>query len=81
METERLDALSKAQAEAKRVCDEAWDRAGEAYKEAKKQADIVHKEAKSIAADKQAKKAADTAHKESMEQAKKDFEEADTESQ
>ena len=71
METERLDALSKAQAEAKRICDDAWNRAGEVYKEAKKQADIVHKEAKKIAVDKQAKKVADEAHKEALEQAKK----------
>ena len=72
-ETEKraLDAQTKGRAEASRIADEAWDRAYKAYKEAKKQADIVHKEAKKIAVDKQAKNEADKAHKEALEQAKK----------
>ncbi len=70
-ETKALDTQSKGHAEAKRVCDEAWKRAYQAYKEVKEQADIVHKEASKIATDKQAKKVADEAHKNAMEQAKK----------
>ncbi len=70
-ETKALDTQSKGHAEAKRVCDEAWKRAYQAYKEAKEQADIVHKQASKIAVDKQAKKVADEAHKNAIEQAKK----------
>ena len=69
-ETQALNAQTKGQAEAKKVCDEAWTRAYQAYKEAKKQADIVHKEASKIALDKQAKKVADEAYKKAIEQAK-----------
>ena len=70
-ERQALDAQTKGRAEAKKVCDEAWARAYQAYKEAKKQADIVHKEARKIAVDKEAKKAADEARKNAIEQAKK----------
>jgi colicin import membrane protein len=70
-ETKALDLQSKGQAEAKRVCDEAWKRAYQAYKEAKEQVDIVHKQASKIAITKEAKKAADEAHKIAGEQAKK----------
>jgi hypothetical protein len=44
-------------------------RADQAYKEAKKQADIVHKELRKIAVDKQAKKVASEAHKNAIAQA------------
>ena len=72
-ETEKraLDTQAKDRNETKRMCDEAWERAYQAYKEAKKQADIVYKEAEKIAVDKQAKKVADEAHKNVIEQAKK----------
>jgi len=70
-ERQAVDAQTKGHAEAKRVCDETWKRADKAYKEAKEQADIVHKEAKKIAVDKEATKAADEAHKNAIEQAKK----------
>jgi hypothetical protein len=70
-ETKALDTQSKGQAEAKKVCDEAWKRAYQAYKEAKEQADIVYKQASKIAINKEAKKAADEAHKVATEQAKK----------
>jgi hypothetical protein len=70
-ERQALDAQAKGQDEAKKVCDEAWARAYQAYKEAKKQADIVHKEVRKNAVDKQAKKVADKAHKNAIEQAKK----------
>ncbi|MFC1846004.1 hypothetical protein ACFLYM_01135 [Chloroflexota bacterium] len=66
-----LDAQAKGHTEANKVCDEAWVRAYQVYKEAKKQADIVHKEASKIAVDKEAKKAADEAHKNTIEQTKK----------
>jgi hypothetical protein len=66
-----LDAQRKSQAEAKRVSDETWERADQAYKEAKKQADIVHKEVIKIAVNKQAKKVAHKAHKNAIAQAKK----------
>jgi hypothetical protein len=70
-ETKALDAQTKGQAEAKRVCDEAWKHAYQAYKEVKEQADIVYKQASKIAVNKEAKKAADEAHKMALEQAKK----------
>jgi colicin import membrane protein len=70
-EQQALDAQGKGQAEAKKVADEAWDRAYKAYKEGKKQGDIVYKEAKKMAVDKQAKKEAGEAHKKAIEQAKK----------
>ena len=66
-----LDAQAKGQDEAKNVCDEVWARAYQAYTQAKKQADIVHKEVRKHAVDKQAKKVADKAHKNAIEQAKK----------
>jgi hypothetical protein len=72
-ETERqaLDAQTKGQVEARKVCDDTWARADQVYKESKKQADIVHDAARKIAVDKQAKKVADEAHKNAIEQAKK----------
>ena len=70
-ETQALDVQTKGKAEARKVLDEAWARAYQAYKETKKQADIVHKEAIKIAVDKEAKKVADEAHKNAIEQAKK----------
>ncbi len=54
-ETKALNAQTKGHADAKKVCDEAWKRAYQAYKEAKEQADIVHKEASKIAVNKEAK--------------------------
>jgi colicin import membrane protein len=66
-----LDAQKKGRDEAGKVSDEAWARAYKAYKEGKKQADIVYKEAKKMAVDKQAKKEAGEAHKKAIEQAKK----------
>ena len=70
-EQQALDGQTKGQAEAKKVCDEAWTRASQAYKEAEKQAHIVHKKARKIAVDKQAKKEANEAYKKAIEQAKK----------
>ena len=46
------------------------------YEEAKKQADIGHKEAKGQAVDKEAEKTADQARKEALKQARKDYDEA-----
>jgi colicin import membrane protein len=66
-----LDAQTLGHNEAKRLSDAAWKHSDLAYKEAKKQADIVYEAAKKIAVDKQAKQAADEAHKEALEQAKK----------
>jgi hypothetical protein len=70
-ERQALDAQSKGHTEAEKVCNEVWARADQAYKEAKEQADIVHKEVRKIAVDKQAKKVADEAHKNAIKQAKK----------
>ncbi len=70
-EKQALDAKTLGHNEAKRIADEAWKHSDEAYKEAKKQADIVYEAAKKIAVDKQAKQAADEAHKDALEQAKK----------
>ena len=70
-EKQALNTQTKGHVEAKKVCDATWARAYHVYNEAKKQADIVHKEASKIAVDKEAKKAADEAHKSTIEQAKK----------
>jgi bacterioferritin (cytochrome b1) len=70
-ETQALDAQTKGRDEARKLCDEAWARAYQAYKEAKKQAHIVHEKARKIALDKQAKKEANEAYKKAIEQAKK----------
>jgi hypothetical protein len=70
-EQQALDAQTKGRVEAKKVSDETWTRAYQAYKEAKKQAHIVYKKARKIALDKQAKKEANEAYKKTIEQAKK----------
>jgi len=72
MAREEPDAQKKPPVSAREVLDEAWDHAQKAYKEAKKQAGIVHEEAKKLAVDKQAKKEADEAYKEAVKQAKRD---------
>jgi hypothetical protein len=70
-EKQALDAQTMGHVEANNVCDEAWIRASRAYDEAKKQANIVHKEASKIAVNIQAKKVADEAHRNTIEQARK----------
>ena len=70
-EKRALAAQTLGHNEAKRISDEVDNHALLAYKEAKKQADIVYEAAKKLAVDKQAKQAADEAHKEALEQAKK----------
>jgi len=55
---------------------ERIDRGQKAYGEAKKQADLVHREAKDKAVDKHAKKEATKAHKDAIKQAQKDYDEA-----
>jgi len=62
---------AEASNEARKLLDDAWERAKKAYKVAKEQADIVYKEAKKMAVDKEAKKAVDEAHKEAVKQAEK----------
>jgi len=57
--------------EARALLDDAWVRAKKVHKEAKEQADIVHKEAKRVAVDKEGKKRADQAHKDALQEAKK----------
>ena len=52
------------------------DRVHKAYDEAKKQADLVHREAKEKAVDKHAKKEAAETHKDTIKQAQKDYDEA-----
>ncbi|MFC1821001.1 hypothetical protein ACFLZG_07970 [Thermodesulfobacteriota bacterium] len=59
--TDYIETTTKSQ--------EASEDAYETYKEAKKQADIVCKEAQKQAVDKQAKKEAGEAHKKAIEQA------------
>ncbi len=70
-EKQALDVQTKSRDEARKLCDEAWARAYQAYKEAKRQAQIVHKKACKIALDKLAKKEANEAYKKAIEQAKK----------
>ena len=55
---------------------ERGDLAQKAYKDAKKQADIDHKEAKGGAVDKEGNKAADQARTENLKKAKEDYDEA-----
>ncbi|MFC1993301.1 hypothetical protein ACFLV3_05815 [Chloroflexota bacterium] len=54
---------------------EVIDGAKKVYDEARKQAEIVSKEAKGKASDKQAKNDADEAHRKAVEQAQKDYDE------
>jgi vacuolar-type H+-ATPase subunit H len=72
METEGVGA-GKAQThgEAKKLLDEAWERAGKVYKEAKEQAELVYEDAKKLAVDKGARKRADEAYEEALKEAKK----------
>ncbi len=81
MATDKLHTQIDTKAEARKVLDEAYDRGNKANKEAKKQADIVYKEAKRLAVDKEAKEKVDKAHKEAFKQAEKDYNEAITKSQ
>ena len=60
---------------------ERGDLAQKDYKEAKKQADIVHEGAKKQAGDKTARQEADKAHKEAVKKAEKDYKDATTKSQ
>jgi DNA-binding transcriptional regulator YhcF (GntR family) len=71
IETKSLDAQKKAQAETRKITDDATERANQAFIETKRQADIVYEEAKKLPVDKQAKKEVDQAHKQAIEQAKK----------
>ena len=71
METEDLQARKETRDASSEVMWEVLARAQKAYEEAKKQADIVHKDAKKLAVDKEAKKAVDEAHKEAVKQAEK----------
>jgi hypothetical protein len=61
----------KAVAYDRKVLEEAHERAGKAYQEAKKQADIVYEAAKKLAVDKAAKQEVDKAHKEAIKEAEK----------
>ncbi|MFC2009232.1 hypothetical protein ACFLUT_04175 [Chloroflexota bacterium] len=72
METEGVGGhKAQTHGEAKKLLDEAWDRSGKVYKEAKQQADIVYEEAKRLAVDAEARKRADEAHEEALKEAKK----------
>jgi len=72
METEGVGAHGmQTHAEAKKLLDDAWDRATKVYKEAKKQADIVYEEAMKAAVDDAARKRADAAHDEALKEARK----------
>jgi hypothetical protein len=71
MTTEKPDSRVEIKAKAKKVLDEAWDRAQKVYEVAKKQADIVYKEAKKLAVDKQAKEEVDKTYQEAIKQAEK----------
>ena len=57
--------------EARGLLDDAWSCAKKVYKDAKEQADIVHKEAKELVVDKEAKIRADEAHKKALKEAEK----------
>jgi hypothetical protein len=70
METGK-QGTQKAAAFDRKVLEEAHQRAGKAYQEAKKQADIVYEAAKKLAVDKAAKQEVDKAHKEAIKQAEK----------
>jgi hypothetical protein len=61
---------AKTHDEARKLLDEAWDRATKAYKETKEQIDAVHKEARKFAVDREASKRADDARNEALTAAK-----------
>ncbi|TFH33853.1 MAG: hypothetical protein E4G93_06260 [Dehalococcoidia bacterium] len=65
------DQKAQTHEEARKVLDDAWVRADKVYKEAKKQADIVHEEVRKLAVDEESRKRADEAHAEALTQAKK----------
>ena len=71
METEDLQARKKTRDESSEVLWVVLARAQKAYEEAKKQADIVHKEIEKHAVDERAKEEAHKAHKEALKQAEK----------
>jgi len=71
METEDIQARKETRDESSKVLWEALTRAQKAYEEAKKQADIVHKEIEKYTVDKQAKEEAYKAYKEAVKQAEK----------
>jgi predicted translin family RNA/ssDNA-binding protein len=71
METEDLEDRKETRDESSKVLWEALTRAQKAYEEAKKQADIVHKEIEKHAVNKQAKEKAHKAYKEAVKQAEK----------
>ena len=48
MSTQELDAQAKARVDARKVLDEAVDRAQKVYREAQKQADIVRNKARKM---------------------------------
>ena len=71
MASEELTTRRKAQAEARKVCDEAAVRAQKAYIEAKKQAGIVYEKATKLAINDQARKEATAAYEEAVKQTEK----------
>jgi len=68
---EELTNRRKAQAEARKVSDDAAARAQKAYIEAKKQTEVVHKNAMKLAVDDQARKEATAAYEEAVKHAEK----------
>jgi vacuolar-type H+-ATPase subunit H len=72
METGKVEhQMAQTHEEARKLLDEAWDRAMKVHKEAKKQADIVYEEARKLAVDEEGRKRAEEAHTEALKQAKK----------
>jgi tetratricopeptide (TPR) repeat protein len=68
---EELANRRKAQAEARKLSDEAALRAQKAYVEAKKQAGVVHEKAMKLAVDDQARKEVTAAYEEAVKHAEK----------
>jgi hypothetical protein len=66
-----IGEIAASHDEAKKLMDDAGERARKAFKEAKKQADIVREEAKKLAVDKQAKEEVEKAYKEAVKTAEK----------
>jgi hypothetical protein len=69
MATEALYDRRKLQDAARKICDEASERAKKVYIEAKKQADIVYEKAQKLVVDDQTRKEAAKAYEEAVKQA------------
>lgn len=62
--------MTQTHEEARKLLDDAWERSGQVYREAKAQADAVYESAKKLAGDKESMQRADEAHAKALKEAK-----------